>query len=237
MSTNLVAVGKDVYIVTPDFLERVGEKAPTLAYLTAKRFRRHWPVLAAATGMLLLLIGMTVTTAAAVALLLTGMAIFSYLRVVAQRTIAERERSIAEHQRGIAEQQTRNSQLSLAHARLSEGEGLLSLGRVREGKQRLEEAHRMLGEQGEQTFVANLLLWCAHHESPPPLLELNGHFGPVRGVASLPGTHQLLTGGRDGTLRLWDYRDGRLLRVIENVGPLNRLTLSSDGVMLAPVVW
>ena len=53
------------------------------------------------------------------------------------------------------------------------------------------------------------------------IAELNGHSGPVLCMGFLPGG-DLVTAGRDGTLRVWDVATGALLRSLSfHTGPVN----------------
>ncbi len=53
--------------------------------------------------------------------------------------------------------------------------------------------------------------WAAWSRAPRPRTLAGGHDGAVLAVATVPGQHGLLavTGGADGTLRLWDVAAGR----------------------------
>ncbi|HTW95647.1 MAG TPA: serine/threonine-protein kinase, partial [Tepidisphaeraceae bacterium] len=55
----------------------------------------------------------------------------------------------------------------------------------------------------------------------------------VRCMAVFPDGRTLVSGGDDGTLRLWDTRDGRALRQIEpGLGPITSLAVSDDGKLM-----
>ena len=47
-----------------------------------------------------------------------------------------------------------------------------------------------------------------------PIRWLNGHTGPVKALAFAPGGKVFATGADDGTIRLWDPRTGKVLRVL-----------------------
>ncbi len=66
------------------------------------------------------------------------------------------------------------------------------------------------------------------------LREFRGHEGPVTSLASLPPCDaQFISGSGDGTLRLWDAREGRMLRQMEHGGPVTSVAVRSDGKRFA----
>ena len=64
-----------------------------------------------------------------------------------------------------------------------------------------------------------------------PATELVGHDGPVFGMAFLPDG-RLVTGGRDGTLRLWDVDTGAVATV-ETGSPVTDVAVNADGDLVA----
>jgi len=64
-----------------------------------------------------------------------------------------------------------------------------------------------------------------------PLRVLSGHFRAVNAVGFAGGGKQVLTGGEDGTLRLWDAQTGNQLASFRgHSGPLVDLAVCPDGV-------
>ncbi|HMA38310.1 MAG TPA: hypothetical protein VKY74_27935, partial [Chloroflexia bacterium] len=60
-----------------------------------------------------------------------------------------------------------------------------------------------------------------------------GHTGPVRAVAVTPDGHFLLTGGDDGSARLWDLATGRTVRTFAGpAGPVRAIAIAPDGRLL-----
>jgi WD40 repeat protein len=63
-----------------------------------------------------------------------------------------------------------------------------------------------------------------------PVRRLTGHAGGVWGVSLSADGRRALSGGADGTLRLWDLAAGRELRVLVGAGPeVRAVALSGDG--------
>ena len=67
-----------------------------------------------------------------------------------------------------------------------------------------------------------------------PILDPEGHVGAVRSVAWSPDGGTVVSGGFDGTVRIWDAATGDERRVARlPVGAVNRLAFSPDGERLA----
>jgi hypothetical protein len=57
-----------------------------------------------------------------------------------------------------------------------------------------------------------------------------GHIGPVRSVAATPDSQRIVTGGEDGTTKLWDAVSGReILTLRGHTGTINSVTVTPDG--------
>jgi WD40 repeat protein len=73
-----------------------------------------------------------------------------------------------------------------------------------------------------------ILLWdlTDSRERFPP----SGHLGPVEALAFLPGGKRLVSAGRDGTLRLWDWAAGAEVEHLTDAGPVpTSLGVAPDG--------
>lgn len=90
---------------------------------------------------------------------------------------------------------------------------------------------------GEQIATGHadskLLTWRLPGESPKPVKNFEGHAGPVTSLISVVGGKQLLSGSRDGTVRLWDADTGKILRQFKHGGPVNAIAVSPDGGKIA----
>lgn len=74
-------------------------------------------------------------------------------------------------------------------------------------------------------------------QSPPSeskSIVLNGHKGPVRAVGVTPDGQNIVTGGDDGVVRIWNVRDGSTTRLLAagHTGPILALALSPDGKLI-----
>ena len=83
----------------------------------------------------------------------------------------------------------------------------------------LLHAWRRMGERSARTGVRSV--WDA-----PPLL---GHIGYVHDVAVGHDPHQAVTGGTDGTVRLWDLESGRQTAAVEGYGTVAAVSANRDG--------
>ncbi len=88
-------------------------------------------------------------------------------------------------------------------------------------------------------LLAGFITYAALPAGPPaaaPWPVIEGHDGRVMGVVFTPDGKRLLSGGSDGTVRIWDLEHKRQLGAL---GPLNgkieSLALSSDGLAVAAV--
>lgn len=64
--------------------------------------------------------------------------------------------------------------------------------------------------------------------------ELKGHIGPVTALAANPAVPtQLISGGNDGTIRLWDGTTGNSVRQMNHGGPVTAIAVRPDGQRIA----
>jgi WD40 repeat protein len=164
--------------------EPVSARQPTLAYFARKRIRRYWPV---------------ASVAAAAAVLVAATMVLAYVRVVAQRAIADR-------QRDVAERKAMQSQLSLARALTAEADALGAAGRWGKARDSYAQAIRTLAGLGTSPLAPQLGLAEVHRHSPAPVLTLDP--GKPVCVAVSDDSRLILTGCADG-LAAWEVPLGR----------------------------
>jgi WD40 repeat protein len=92
-----------------------------------------------------------------------------------------------------------------------------------------------LKSSAEQWLIARgqphfRLHWRASRESPALVRTLTGHEDWVTAVAVAPDGRRVLSGGYDGTLRVWDLHAGQLLRTIAgHETSVNAVAVTPDG--------
>jgi WD40 repeat protein len=100
------------------------------------------------------------------------------------------------------------------------------------------KAKRLLGATAKQPVVV------LDARSGTPLLELVGHLGAAEGAEWGADDRLIVTGGRDGTVRLWDASTGLLLHSMQAGEQLWSVAFSHDASRLAlagddptPRIW
>ncbi len=88
------------------------------------------------------------------------------------------------------------------------------------------------GERLAASSQSSVQIWRV---SDRKLMEqLQGHSGPVHGIAFSPDSRLLATGSEDKTVRLWHVSDGTMIPIpLEHRGGVASLTYSPDGATLA----
>ena len=66
-----------------------------------------------------------------------------------------------------------------------------------------------------------------------PLLMLEGHVGEVNALDTAMKGAQLISGGNDGSVRLWQVSDGKSLRTIQHGSPVTAVAVTTDGKRVA----
>jgi WD40 repeat protein/tRNA A-37 threonylcarbamoyl transferase component Bud32 len=150
--------------------------------------------------------------------------------------------SEARRREAVASRAEADSQRRQAAAQRDANEELLYASRMRLANQLLEqreaqEANRTLAHYEDDKpgaalrgFEWHYLRRLLHGER----LTLRGHRGEVYAVAFLPDGQQVVSGGADGTIKVWDAATGREVRSIAaHESCTNDLKFSPDGRWLA----
>ncbi|HEY4308952.1 MAG TPA: protein kinase [Pirellulales bacterium] len=149
-----------------------------------------------------------------------------------QRVAANTNRDLAEQNRqAMAREQDANAQFLYA-ARIKQASQMFEHGNV-------EQIERLLGEYDDGKPYAALRGFEWHYLKrvlSEGQKTLRGHRGEVYGVAFSPDSRLLVSGGEDGTIRLWDSQTGQEIRVIQaHQSCTNDLEFSPDGQLLVSV--
>jgi WD40 repeat protein len=85
----------------------------------------------------------------------------------------------------------------------------------------------------------NLRLWAlpaaAVTEPPKPVKEIAGHGQPITSLVSLPGGTQILTGCKDGVVRVIDVAGGNVVKQMNHGAPVDAIAIRADGKRIASV--
>ena len=163
------------------------------------------------------------TIAAVIGLSVVGLLGFVAILMVDQARL-QRERDAAT----VARDET---EVRLAAELLSEGEALSAKHHLPQAKDCIRKALQIYTDRKISKLPAEISLLDTYRFSPPPLLTLRGHHSNVTCVAVSPDQHTIISGGVDGTIRVWSCPLGRQEAVWDaHTGGVKSLALSPDGV-------
>jgi WD40 repeat protein len=124
----------------------------------------------------------------------------------------------------------RRLRVVLAESLLHEGKALAATREPSGAKDRLERSRSLSLQTGRTTLPADLALADLHRFSPPPVATWRGHAGPARCVAVSSSRRTIISGGDDGTIRLWALPSGRVRTLLDaHPGGVTCLAVSLDG--------
>ncbi|MCE9527436.1 MAG: hypothetical protein K8R36_15440, partial [Planctomycetales bacterium] len=85
----------------------------------------------------------------------------------------------------------------------------------------------------------SLRLWAlpaaAPTEPPKPVKEIAGHGQPVTSLVALPGGTQILSGCKDGVIRVIDVAGGNVVKQMNHGAPVDAVAIRADGKRIASV--
>jgi WD40 repeat protein/class 3 adenylate cyclase/tRNA A-37 threonylcarbamoyl transferase component Bud32 len=117
---------------------------------------------------------------------------------------------------------------ALGESLVSQGDALGMVGRWDDARDRFERARKF---GGLASLNADLGLWNLVVDSPPPLLQFDGHGDRITSVAISQDGRIGLSGSYDNTLKLWDLTTGKLeRRFIGHTGHVNSVVFCPDGI-------
>ena len=88
---------------------------------------------------------------------------------------------------------------------------------------------KLIATAGEDKVIRIWSLPGDGVDNSKPQKELNGHEGPVHCLATVQANgSQLLSGGQDGTVRLWNLADGKVIRSMNHGGPVVSVAVRPD---------
>jgi len=89
----------------------------------------------------------------------------------------------------------------------------------------------VLAAAGGDTDDFNIHLWDV--VKGQPISTLNGHSGIVWGIAFSPDGQLLASASSDGTVKIWDWRSGNILKTLSFPDQVGSVSFSPDGQTLA----
>jgi WD40 repeat protein len=82
----------------------------------------------------------------------------------------------------------------------------------------------------------SIRIWTISAEAPGLTAgaELTGHTGPVVSLATVPTANtQIVSGSADGSVRLWNADDGKMIRQVAHGAPVTSVAIRGDGQQIA----
>jgi WD40 repeat protein/serine/threonine protein kinase len=187
---------------------------PSAGYRLRKFARKYRTPLSVAAAVLVLL--------AAVA----GVASVGYVREAAERAEADRQREEAQRQRAAAEAAEQKIRRQWYAASISAMQQAWDTGQIGRLRALLAETESY-SDRGFEWYYCQRL---CHRE----LQTFIGHHAGVRAVCWSPDGKWLTTGGKDGTVKVWEAASGRELRTLRgHADGVTSVSWSPDGKWLA----
>ncbi len=189
-------------------------RPPTTLYFLRKRLRKHRIPLAIAAGVLLML---------------ASIAVYSGLRIARERNTAIANERVAQEQKLLAEQRRLQSEQRLEKGLLAAGKALVQSDAAK-AREHYAEAIAVARILGTSELAANIGLVESYTVSAPELLKWEPSSHAINTTAFMPDSKRILSGGGDGTMRMWDIGMGREEYALQVGGVAIRdIAVSHDG--------
>ncbi len=209
--------------------EVVGARPPTAMYLLGKLVRRNkLAVIAAAAVAVALLVGAVIATWQAVEATKARQA------ETEQRIAAQNAQSRAEAEKKIAESQKEraDAEKQRAEAQLKRAEWLVYSGKLMLAQTDFESGSGGLARHYLEECAPDLRGWEYRYLRTriDALQTFTGHRRPLNSAAFSPDGRRVITGGEDGTARIWDVASGQQILDLKGLrGWVPCVAFSPDG--------
>lgn len=185
---------------------------------------------AGALRLLLLLVNRHRVLAAS-AFIIVALTIVFMLQVMKSEGMARYQQGLAEKHAAAAKVESLRAKQQLAQSLIAEGNALGALDKWGHAAEKYRRSFDILETTHRSTFPAQLGLWNAFRNSPPPITTFAGHTSPVLSIAVSQTGDVGVSGSSDGRLIVWDLKTGRKtaeLSQSDHASPVVSIAITHD---------